>query len=228
MGGWFTKELTGVESVYKGLRYRMPGVGGEGTLRRLGAVVVNLPASEIIPSLRSGAIDASEFAGPWVDLALGLNKAAQILLLPGLSRARSGPFRSSSTRSCGIASTAPSAVSSRRPRPQRPRFPTQISPPTTPSRSSSSPTIRQSRSVNSMIPSWRRSARSPGEVLYETSRNDDLTRRGLRQLHQVPDLGAAVGEMSRSAPFSMRARCLPVRRMIAAGEYRPVANNVRR
>src|SRR5262249_9199329 len=47
MGGWFTKELTGVES-YKGLRYRMPGVGGD-VLRRLGAVVVNLPASEIIP-----------------------------------------------------------------------------------------------------------------------------------------------------------------------------------
>ena len=62
MGGWFTKELIGVES-YKGLRYRMPGVGGE-VLRRLGAVVVNLPASEIIPSLRSGAIDASEFAVP--------------------------------------------------------------------------------------------------------------------------------------------------------------------
>ena len=81
MGGWFTKELIGVES-YKGLRYRMPGVGGE-VLRRLGAVVVNLPASEIIPSLRSGAIDASEFAGPWVDMALGLNKAAKYYYYPG-------------------------------------------------------------------------------------------------------------------------------------------------
>jgi len=81
MGGWFTKELTGVES-YKGLRYRMPGVGGE-VLRRLGAVVVNLPAGEIIPSLRSGAIDASEFAGPWVDMALGLHKAAKYYYYPG-------------------------------------------------------------------------------------------------------------------------------------------------
>src|ERR1700747_2417650 len=35
MGGWFTKELTGVAS-YKGLRYRMPGVGGE-VLRRVRA-----------------------------------------------------------------------------------------------------------------------------------------------------------------------------------------------
>jgi TRAP-type mannitol/chloroaromatic compound transport system substrate-binding protein len=81
MGGWFTKELTGIDS-YKGLRYRMPGVGGE-VLRRLGAVVVNLPAGEIIPSLRSGAIDASEFAGPWVDTALGLNKAAKYYYYPG-------------------------------------------------------------------------------------------------------------------------------------------------
>ena len=80
-GGWFTKEITGVES-YKGLRYRMPGIGGE-VLRRLGAVVVTLPAGQIIPSLRSGAIDASEFAGPWVDTALGLQKAAKYYYYPG-------------------------------------------------------------------------------------------------------------------------------------------------
>src|SRR2546423_3145277 len=60
----------------------MPGVGGE-VLRRLGAVVVNLPAGEIISSLRSGAIDASEFAGPWVDMALGLHKAAKYYYYPG-------------------------------------------------------------------------------------------------------------------------------------------------
>src|SRR5205807_6899349 len=90
MGGWFTKELIGVES-YKGLRYRMPGVGGE-VLRRLGAVVVNLPASEIIPSLRSGAIDASEFAGPCVATALGVNNAAKSSYYPGLHEP--GPARS--------------------------------------------------------------------------------------------------------------------------------------
>src|SRR5262249_35135826 len=33
MGGWFTKEVSGAES-YAGLRYRMPGLGGE-VLRRL-------------------------------------------------------------------------------------------------------------------------------------------------------------------------------------------------
>lgn len=81
MGGWFTKELTSTDS-YKGLRYRMPGIGGD-VLQRLGAVVVNVPAGDIIRSLQSGAIDASEFAGPWMDTALGLNKAAKYYYYPG-------------------------------------------------------------------------------------------------------------------------------------------------
>src|SRR5712671_4554689 len=81
MGGWFTKELTSIEA-FKGLRYRMPGMGGE-VLRRLGAVVVTLPGGEIISSLQSGAIDASEFVGPWVDMALGLHKAAKYYYYPG-------------------------------------------------------------------------------------------------------------------------------------------------
>ncbi len=81
MGGWFSKELAGIGS-YKGLRYRMPGLGGE-VLRQLGAVAVNLPAGEIIPSLQSGAIDASEFVGPWIDMFLGLHKAAKYYYYPG-------------------------------------------------------------------------------------------------------------------------------------------------
>jgi TRAP-type mannitol/chloroaromatic compound transport system substrate-binding protein len=60
----------------------MPGMGGD-VLRRLGAVVVTLPGGDIIPSLRSGAIDASEFVGPWVDMALGLHKAATYYYYPG-------------------------------------------------------------------------------------------------------------------------------------------------
>jgi TRAP-type mannitol/chloroaromatic compound transport system substrate-binding protein len=81
MGGWFTKEVSGPDS-YKGLRYRMPGLGGE-VLRRLGAVVVSLPGGEIIPALRSGAIDASEWVGPWNDMVLGLNKVSKYYYYPG-------------------------------------------------------------------------------------------------------------------------------------------------
>jgi len=81
MGGWFNDEITSLEK-FKGLRYRMPGLGAE-ILRRLGAVVVNLPGGEIAPALRSGAIDASEWIGPWQDMAIGLHKAARYYYYPG-------------------------------------------------------------------------------------------------------------------------------------------------
>ena len=81
MGGWFTKEVTGPQS-YAGLLYRMPGLGGE-VLRRLGAVVVNLPGGEITAALKSGAIDASEWVGPWNDMVLGLHKVSKFYYYPG-------------------------------------------------------------------------------------------------------------------------------------------------
>jgi TRAP-type mannitol/chloroaromatic compound transport system substrate-binding protein len=74
MGGWFAREIISPES-FKGLRYRMTGPGAE-VLRRMGAIVVVVPGGEIVPSLKSGAIDGSEFAGPWLDMAIGLHKAA--------------------------------------------------------------------------------------------------------------------------------------------------------
>jgi TRAP-type mannitol/chloroaromatic compound transport system substrate-binding protein len=81
MGGWFTKEVNSVQN-YAGVKYRMPGLGGE-VLRRLGATVVNLPGGEIVPALRSGAIDASEWVGPWDDMHLGLHKASKFYYYPG-------------------------------------------------------------------------------------------------------------------------------------------------
>ena len=59
MGGWFVRKVNSPEEL-KGIRYRMPGLGGE-VLRRLGAIVVTLPVGEIMPALKSGAIDASEW-----------------------------------------------------------------------------------------------------------------------------------------------------------------------
>jgi TRAP-type mannitol/chloroaromatic compound transport system substrate-binding protein len=81
MGGWFTREITAPES-YKGLRFRMVGPGAE-VLRRLGAIVVTLPASEIMLALKSGALDACEWIGPWLDMALGLHEAASFYYYPG-------------------------------------------------------------------------------------------------------------------------------------------------
>jgi len=81
MGGWFNHEINSLER-FKGLRYRMPGLGGE-ILRRLGAIVVSLPGGEIAPSLKSGAIDASEWIGPWIDMATGLHQVAEYYYYPG-------------------------------------------------------------------------------------------------------------------------------------------------
>jgi TRAP-type mannitol/chloroaromatic compound transport system substrate-binding protein len=81
MGGWFVKEINRPED-YKGLRYRMPGLGAE-VLRRMGAIVVTTPGSEIVDALKSGAIDASEWVGPWLDMHLGLDQAAPYYYYPG-------------------------------------------------------------------------------------------------------------------------------------------------
>src|SRR5258708_32477589 len=89
MGGWFTREITSPEG-FKGLRYRMAGPGAE-VLRRMGAIVVTLPAGEIMPALKSGAIDASEWIGPWLDVALGLHQAAGYYYYPGFHEPNATP-----------------------------------------------------------------------------------------------------------------------------------------
>ena len=81
MGGWFRKEVNTLDD-FKGLKFRMPGLGGE-VLRRLGASVVNLPGGEIFPALQSGAIDGTEWVGPWNDLAFGFYKVAKYYYWPG-------------------------------------------------------------------------------------------------------------------------------------------------
>jgi TRAP-type mannitol/chloroaromatic compound transport system substrate-binding protein len=81
MGGWFNSEITSSEA-FKGLRYRMAGPGAE-VLRRMGAVVVTLPGGEIMSALKSGAIDATEWIGPWLDMEMGLNKVAGLYYYPG-------------------------------------------------------------------------------------------------------------------------------------------------
>ena len=88
MGGWFTREVTSPEG-YKGLRYRMGGLGAE-VLRRLGAIVVTLPGGEIMPALKSGAIDASEWIGPWLDMAIGLHEVARYYYYPAFHEPGSG------------------------------------------------------------------------------------------------------------------------------------------
>jgi TRAP-type mannitol/chloroaromatic compound transport system substrate-binding protein len=81
MGGWFNKEINSMKD-FKGLKMRMPGLGGE-VLRKAGATVVNLPGGELFQALKSGAIDATEWVGPYNDLAFGFHKAAKFYYWPG-------------------------------------------------------------------------------------------------------------------------------------------------
>jgi len=81
MGGWFNKEINSVADL-KGLKMRIPGLGGE-ALRRAGATPVTMPGSEIFTSLQTGAIDAAEWIGAYNDVAFGLHKAARYYYYPG-------------------------------------------------------------------------------------------------------------------------------------------------
>jgi TRAP-type mannitol/chloroaromatic compound transport system substrate-binding protein len=81
MGGWFNREINSLEDL-KGIKMRIPGLGGE-VLKRAGGTPVNLPGGEIFTSLQSGAIDATEWIGPYNDLAFGLYKAAKYYYYPG-------------------------------------------------------------------------------------------------------------------------------------------------
>ncbi len=81
MGGWYRKDINSIED-FNGLKFRMPGIGGQ-VLQKLGATVINLPAGELFQALQSGAIDGTEWVGPWNDLALGFFKVAKNYYWPG-------------------------------------------------------------------------------------------------------------------------------------------------
>ena len=81
MGGWFNKEINSLED-FQGLKMRMPGLGGE-VLKKVGATPINLPGGEIFTALQTGTIDATEWVGPYNDLAFGLYKAAKYYYYPG-------------------------------------------------------------------------------------------------------------------------------------------------
>ncbi len=80
MGGWFNKDIN-APADFSGLKMRMPGVGGE-VLSALGTTIVNLPGGEILPSMQSGAIDACEWIGPYLDLVFGFHKVAKYYYYP--------------------------------------------------------------------------------------------------------------------------------------------------
>jgi TRAP-type mannitol/chloroaromatic compound transport system substrate-binding protein len=81
MGGWFREPVNSVSDL-QGLRMRIPGIGGE-IMARLGTSVQVLGGPDIYPALERGAIDATEWVGPYDDEKLGFYQIAPNYYLPG-------------------------------------------------------------------------------------------------------------------------------------------------
>jgi len=81
MAGWFRKKINTLAD-FKGLKMRIPGLGGQ-VLTRAGGTVVLTPGGEIFAALERGAIDAAEWVGPHDDLQLGLQNTARYYYYPG-------------------------------------------------------------------------------------------------------------------------------------------------
>jgi TRAP-type mannitol/chloroaromatic compound transport system substrate-binding protein len=81
MAGWFKKKINTIDD-YKGLKMRIPGLGGK-VVAKAGGTVVLLAGGDIFPALERGVIDATEWVGPEDDLKLGLHNAARNYYYPG-------------------------------------------------------------------------------------------------------------------------------------------------
>jgi len=85
MGGWFKEPINSTDD-FKGLRIRMPGLGGE-VMKRMGATPVTKAGGEIFQALSQGNIDATEWVGPWNDLAFGFHTIVKNYYYPGIHEA---------------------------------------------------------------------------------------------------------------------------------------------
>jgi TRAP-type mannitol/chloroaromatic compound transport system substrate-binding protein len=81
MAGWFRKRIDTIAD-YKGLKMRIPGLGGQ-VVAKAGGTVVLTPGGDIFAALERGTIDAAEWVGPHDDLQLGLQNTARYYYYPG-------------------------------------------------------------------------------------------------------------------------------------------------
>ena len=81
-GGWFKNEINSAED-FNGLKFRMPGLGGK-VLGTLGASIQNLPGAEVYQALASGAIDGTEWIGPWADEKAGFQEITKNYYTAGM------------------------------------------------------------------------------------------------------------------------------------------------
>ena len=81
MAGWFRKKINSAAD-FKGLKMRIPGLGGK-VVAAAGGTVVLTPGGEVYSALERGVIDSTEWVGPHDDMKLGLHNAARYYYSPG-------------------------------------------------------------------------------------------------------------------------------------------------
>ncbi|MCB1847633.1 MAG: TRAP transporter substrate-binding protein [Halieaceae bacterium] len=81
MAGWFNREINSIADL-QGLKMRIPGLAGD-VFAEAGGTAVRIPGGELYTSLQTGVIDATEWVGPYNDLALGLHEVAKYYYYPG-------------------------------------------------------------------------------------------------------------------------------------------------
>ena len=81
MAGWFNREINSMDDI-KGLKMRIPGLGGD-VITRAGGESVNIPGGELYTAMQTGVIDATDWVGPYNDLAFGFHQVAKYYYYPG-------------------------------------------------------------------------------------------------------------------------------------------------
>ncbi len=80
MGGWFNKEIQTIDD-FKGVKMRIPGIGGK-VLARAGGIPKYVAPEKIYAAMVSGELDAAEFIAPKDDMTLKLYKVAKYYYWP--------------------------------------------------------------------------------------------------------------------------------------------------
>lgn len=81
MGGWFNREINSITD-FKGLKMRIPGIGGK-VFERAGGTPVLLAGGELYTGLERGILDAVEWIGPYHDYQMGFHQIAKYYYAPG-------------------------------------------------------------------------------------------------------------------------------------------------
>ena len=79
--GWFRKEINSIEEL-KGLRMRFFGMGAK-VMERVGVSTQLIAGRDILAALENGALDATEYSMPAIDLNLGFYQVAKHYYFPG-------------------------------------------------------------------------------------------------------------------------------------------------